>query len=182
MPSQPANLRVVESRATSVSLSWDPPVHSGENILSYEIYWNDTFTTGVRFFLYLIIMVYMRIGKTFTSNCLLYLFSNDKWCQIVELISWKLFLYSSKITAGCPFPRSTPWRVFTRTLCTTSGLRQGQRGVRGPQRHQSQFALSNMVGITTLFGKITSPCVYKTAGAFCQKFSIVAIAKLWETE
>ena len=53
VPSQPANLRVVESRATSVSLSWDPPVHSGENILSYEIYWNDTFTTGVSLSVYL---------------------------------------------------------------------------------------------------------------------------------
>jgi receptor-type tyrosine-protein phosphatase F len=49
VPSQPARLRVIEARATSVSLSWEQPVHSGENIVSYELYWNDTFTNDVSF-------------------------------------------------------------------------------------------------------------------------------------
>ncbi|XP_059098877.1 tyrosine-protein phosphatase Lar-like isoform X3 [Tigriopus californicus] len=44
VPSQPSNLRVSEARATSVRLSWEQPAHSGENIVSYELYWNDTFT------------------------------------------------------------------------------------------------------------------------------------------
>ncbi len=48
VPSQPANLRVIEARATSVSLSWETPVHSGENIVSYELYWNDTFGNEVQ--------------------------------------------------------------------------------------------------------------------------------------
>ena len=44
VPSQPADLRIVETTATSVKLSWNSPPHSGENIVSYELYWNDTFT------------------------------------------------------------------------------------------------------------------------------------------
>lgn len=48
VPSQPADLRVAETRATSVRLEWEQPAHSGENIISYELYWNDTFTSDVR--------------------------------------------------------------------------------------------------------------------------------------
>ena len=47
VPSQPSNLHVTETRATSVKLSWEQPAHSGENIVSYELYWNDTFTSDV---------------------------------------------------------------------------------------------------------------------------------------
>ena len=47
VPSQPSNLRAGEVRATSVRLSWDRPSHSGENIVSYELYWNDTFANEV---------------------------------------------------------------------------------------------------------------------------------------
>ena len=43
VPGQPTNFRVIESRATDVSLKWDPPTHAGENIISYELYWNDTY-------------------------------------------------------------------------------------------------------------------------------------------
>lgn len=155
MPSQPANLRVVESRATSVSLSWDPPVHSGENILSYEIYWNDTFTTGVRVFLYPIFLVGVGTDNVYEEN--LHIQSCVTFQNLrSDLISKKCFVFSSKITADCPYPRSTPWRAFTLTPCTTYGLRQGQRGARGPQRLQSQFALSNTVGIFTLSWNISS--------------------------
>ena len=48
VPSQPSQLRATEVRATSVRLSWEQPAHSGENIVSYELYWNDTFANDVR--------------------------------------------------------------------------------------------------------------------------------------
>nr|XP_040571796.1 tyrosine-protein phosphatase Lar-like isoform X3 [Lepeophtheirus salmonis] len=44
VPSQPSNFRVIEVRATTMTLAWSSPSHSGENIVSYELYWNDTFT------------------------------------------------------------------------------------------------------------------------------------------
>jgi len=47
VPGQPSNFRVIETRATSVKLGWQPPAHSGENIISYELYWNDTFSKRV---------------------------------------------------------------------------------------------------------------------------------------
>merc|ERR1711997_512870 len=43
VPGQPTNFRILENGATSVSLAWDPPNHAGENIISYELYWNDTY-------------------------------------------------------------------------------------------------------------------------------------------
>jgi hypothetical protein len=49
VPSQPANLRAVENRATSIKLAWEQPAHSGENIISYELYWNDSFANEVAF-------------------------------------------------------------------------------------------------------------------------------------
>ena len=47
VPSQPSNFRVVETRATSITLEWNQPSHSGDNIVSYELYWNDTFSGDV---------------------------------------------------------------------------------------------------------------------------------------
>ncbi|XP_047503817.1 tyrosine-protein phosphatase Lar isoform X4 [Pieris napi] len=43
VPSQPSNLVVVEAGETSVTLSWRRPTHAGDNIVSYELYWNDTY-------------------------------------------------------------------------------------------------------------------------------------------
>ncbi|CAG2054332.1 unnamed protein product, partial [Timema podura] len=43
VPSQPSNLRASEVGETSVTLTWSRPSHSGENIISYELYWNDTY-------------------------------------------------------------------------------------------------------------------------------------------
>ncbi|XP_020708528.1 tyrosine-protein phosphatase Lar isoform X5 [Athalia rosae] len=43
VPSQPNMLRATEIGETSVKLQWSKPAHSGENILSYELYWNDTY-------------------------------------------------------------------------------------------------------------------------------------------
>ncbi|XP_015116835.1 tyrosine-protein phosphatase Lar isoform X1 [Diachasma alloeum] len=43
VPSQPENLSVVDIGETSVTLRWSKPAHSAENILSYELYWNDTY-------------------------------------------------------------------------------------------------------------------------------------------
>ncbi|KAM3960723.1 tyrosine-protein phosphatase Lar-like [Aphomia sociella] len=43
VPSQPSNLVAVEAGETSVTLSWRRPTHAGDNIVSYELYWNDTY-------------------------------------------------------------------------------------------------------------------------------------------
>ncbi|XP_069702214.1 tyrosine-protein phosphatase Lar isoform X7 [Periplaneta americana] len=43
VPSQPSNLRASEVGETSVTLQWSRPAHAGENIVSYELYWNDTY-------------------------------------------------------------------------------------------------------------------------------------------
>ncbi|XP_047535128.1 tyrosine-protein phosphatase Lar isoform X5 [Vanessa atalanta] len=43
VPSQPSNLVAVEAGETSVTLSWRRPAHAGDNIVSYELYWNDTY-------------------------------------------------------------------------------------------------------------------------------------------
>ncbi|XP_054161906.1 tyrosine-protein phosphatase Lar-like isoform X2 [Oppia nitens] len=44
VPSQPSNLRATATSATSVQLNWQKPLHVGEAIIGYEVYWNDTFT------------------------------------------------------------------------------------------------------------------------------------------
>jgi netrin-G3 ligand len=44
VPSQPTGLRAIDVSATSVSLEWARPHHTGESVNSYELYWNDTFT------------------------------------------------------------------------------------------------------------------------------------------
>ena len=44
VPSQPTGLRAIGVTATSVSLEWARPSSTGENVNSYELYWNDTFT------------------------------------------------------------------------------------------------------------------------------------------
>ncbi|GIX90945.1 hypothetical protein CDAR_177492 [Caerostris darwini] len=44
VPSQPSNLRATPTSATTVQLTWTRPSHTGENIVGYELYWNDTFT------------------------------------------------------------------------------------------------------------------------------------------
>ncbi|XP_069359162.1 tyrosine-protein phosphatase Lar isoform X8 [Maniola hyperantus] len=43
VPSQPSNLVAVEAGETSVTLNWKRPAHAGDNIVSYELYWNDTY-------------------------------------------------------------------------------------------------------------------------------------------
>lgn len=43
VPSQPSNLRASDIGETSVTLQWNKPAHSGENIVNYELYWNDTY-------------------------------------------------------------------------------------------------------------------------------------------
>ncbi|XP_074033779.1 tyrosine-protein phosphatase Lar isoform X2 [Leptinotarsa decemlineata] len=43
VPSQPSNLRTSDIGESSVTLQWTKPTHSGENIVSYELYWNDTY-------------------------------------------------------------------------------------------------------------------------------------------
>jgi len=47
VPSQPSQLQAVEVGSTTIRLTWEKPDHAGENILSYELYWNDTYTATV---------------------------------------------------------------------------------------------------------------------------------------
>ncbi|GLV33232.1 Leukocyte-antigen-related-like, partial [Carabus blaptoides fortunei] len=42
-PSQPSNLRVSDIGETAVTLEWSHVNHSDENIVSYVLYWNDTY-------------------------------------------------------------------------------------------------------------------------------------------
>ncbi|XP_061940958.1 tyrosine-protein phosphatase Lar isoform X8 [Apis cerana] len=43
VPSQPEMLTAIDIGETTVTLQWNKPIHSAENILSYELYWNDTY-------------------------------------------------------------------------------------------------------------------------------------------
>ncbi|CAK9817641.1 Tyrosine-protein phosphatase Lar [Anthophora quadrimaculata] len=43
VPSQPEMLAAVNIGETKVTLQWSKPAHSAENIVSYELYWNDTY-------------------------------------------------------------------------------------------------------------------------------------------
>ncbi|XP_076161482.1 tyrosine-protein phosphatase Lar isoform X5 [Ptiloglossa arizonensis] len=43
VPSQPEMLTAIDIGETKVTLQWNKPTHSAENILSYELYWNDTY-------------------------------------------------------------------------------------------------------------------------------------------
>ncbi|KPJ12355.1 Tyrosine-protein phosphatase Lar [Papilio machaon] len=43
VPSQPSNFVAVEAGETSVTLQWQQPAHAGDQIVSYELYWNDTY-------------------------------------------------------------------------------------------------------------------------------------------
>lgn len=43
VPSQPSNFRAIDIGETAVTLQWSKPSHSGENIVHYELYWNDTY-------------------------------------------------------------------------------------------------------------------------------------------
>lgn len=47
VPSQPNNFRATEIGETEVVLQWSKPTHSGENIVHYELYWNDTYANQV---------------------------------------------------------------------------------------------------------------------------------------
>ncbi|XP_055295997.1 tyrosine-protein phosphatase Lar isoform X4 [Sitodiplosis mosellana] len=43
VPSQPSNFRATDIGETDVVLQWSKPIHSNENIVQYELYWNDTY-------------------------------------------------------------------------------------------------------------------------------------------
>lgn len=43
VPPQPSNFRATDIAETDVLLQWSKPSHSSENILQYELYWNDTY-------------------------------------------------------------------------------------------------------------------------------------------
>ncbi|CAG9761325.1 unnamed protein product [Ceutorhynchus assimilis] len=43
VPSQPGSLRASDIGESMVTLQWSKPTHSSESIMSYELYWNDTY-------------------------------------------------------------------------------------------------------------------------------------------
>lgn len=43
VPSQPSNFRATDIGETAVTLQWSRPSFSAENIVHYELYWNDTY-------------------------------------------------------------------------------------------------------------------------------------------
>lgn len=43
VPSQPDGLRASDVGETTVTLQWSRPQHSSENIVDYELYWDDTY-------------------------------------------------------------------------------------------------------------------------------------------
>lgn len=43
VPSQPSNLRASEIGETTVTLVWNKPTHASDNIIAYDLYWNDTY-------------------------------------------------------------------------------------------------------------------------------------------
>lgn len=43
VPSQPSSFRATDIGETAVTLQWSKPTHSFENIVHYELYWNDTY-------------------------------------------------------------------------------------------------------------------------------------------
>lgn len=43
VPSQPSNFRATDIGETDVVLQWSKPIHSNDNIVQYELYWNDTY-------------------------------------------------------------------------------------------------------------------------------------------
>ena len=49
VPSQPSKLTAAEVGSTFIKLTWEQPDHAGENIISYELYWNDTYTATVNY-------------------------------------------------------------------------------------------------------------------------------------
>ncbi|XP_043196400.1 tyrosine-protein phosphatase Lar-like isoform X3 [Amphibalanus amphitrite] len=48
VPSQPNGLRVVKADATTAELEWDRPSHSGESIINYVVYYNDSYDADER--------------------------------------------------------------------------------------------------------------------------------------
>ncbi|ODN02995.1 Tyrosine-protein phosphatase Lar [Orchesella cincta] len=44
VPGQPRQFRVTHVTPTSATLEWSKPNHIGDNIVGYELYWNDTFS------------------------------------------------------------------------------------------------------------------------------------------
>lgn len=43
MPSQPSNFRAIDIGETAVTLQWNRPSHSGDTIVHFELYYNDTY-------------------------------------------------------------------------------------------------------------------------------------------
>lgn len=68
MPSQPRDLRVNEIGETSIGLQWAKPNQIGEQILSYELYWNDTYVkVDITNNIYIYIFIYLSCLQLFNQ-------------------------------------------------------------------------------------------------------------------
>jgi len=70
VPSQPEMLTAVDIGETKVTLQWSKPAHSAENILSYELYWNDTYAkVGVKLYIFNVkINFFFNNNSSFSDN------------------------------------------------------------------------------------------------------------------
>ena len=114
VPSQPSNFRTVETRATSITLEWDKPSHSGDNIVSYELYWNDTFSGDVSKLRYLVLClkachkpgssVDFRKIKNFKANA--------------DFLKWNHHnVEIQEFVCHSDFPWNQYWHVKSQTKC-----------------------------------------------------------------
>lgn len=44
VPGQPRDFRLTSVTPTAATLEWKLPFHVGDNVVGYELYWNDTFS------------------------------------------------------------------------------------------------------------------------------------------
>lgn len=83
VPSQPEMLTAIDIGETTVTLQWNKPIHSAENILSYELYWNDTYAqVGERSFLPLLLfspaLLFLSLSLSLSVSFFLSLSPNGK--------------------------------------------------------------------------------------------------------
>lgn len=70
VPSQPEMLTAVDIGETKVTLQWSKPAHSAENILSYELYWNDTYAkVDIHFYVKIYFFYNSVIHPYFALSC-----------------------------------------------------------------------------------------------------------------
>lgn len=158
VPSQPEMLTAIDIGETTVTLQWNKPIHSAENILSYELYWNDTYAqVGERSFLPLLLFS-PRSPFPLSLSISLFLSLSFSLFPRMEKNNYAQYTRPSlrtivgiaidfrrSITAGYRLPRTTRWRASTRTPCITFGWPPGVNGEKELRRYRIRFARSSTV-------------------------------------